>query len=134
LTKLEPLTLAWMLTIIQTPLRSIFPLFWSSLPMFTHSLPLPTLEPLACFGLTAVPWLEGRTDSSTLAHFRPHPRYWYFASIKPQGPGGYPSSPALLVSPVCKHYGATQYSAPSAPLLDVRPTAGTRIKPCHRVA
>jgi hypothetical protein len=47
LTKLEPLTLAWMLTIIQTPPRSNFPLFWSSLPMFTHSLPLPTLEPLS---------------------------------------------------------------------------------------
>jgi hypothetical protein len=32
LTKLEPLTLAWMLTIIQTPPRSNFPLFWYSIP------------------------------------------------------------------------------------------------------
>jgi hypothetical protein len=31
-------------------------------------------------------------------------------------------------SPLCKHNGATQYNASSAPLLDVRPTAGTRIK------
>jgi hypothetical protein len=28
LTELEPLTLAWMLTIIQTPLRSNFPIFY----------------------------------------------------------------------------------------------------------
>jgi hypothetical protein len=28
MTKLEPFTLAWMLTIIQTPLRSSFPLFY----------------------------------------------------------------------------------------------------------
>jgi hypothetical protein len=39
LTKLELLTLAWMLTIIQTPSRSKFPLF--DLLLFTHSLPLP---------------------------------------------------------------------------------------------
>jgi hypothetical protein len=25
----------------------------------------------------------GATDSCTLAHFRPHPRYWHFTSIKP---------------------------------------------------
>jgi hypothetical protein len=31
-------------------------------------------------------------------------------------------------SPLCKHHSATQYSASSATLLDVRPTAGTRIK------
>jgi hypothetical protein len=56
LIKLEPLTLARMLTIIQTPPRSNFPLFGSSLPMFTHSLPLPTLEPVAFFGLTFSPF------------------------------------------------------------------------------
>jgi hypothetical protein len=56
LTKLEPLTLAWMLTIIQTPPISNFPPFLSFLPMFTHSLPLPTLEPLACFGLKFSPF------------------------------------------------------------------------------
>jgi hypothetical protein len=44
------------------------------------------------------------------------------ASIrKPLGPGGPASSPASLVAPLCKYYGATQYSAPSTPLLDVRP-------------
>jgi hypothetical protein len=39
LTKLEPLTLAWMLTIIQTPPRSTFPLFYL-LFLCPHSLPL----------------------------------------------------------------------------------------------
>jgi hypothetical protein len=43
------------------------------------------------------------------------------ASIKPQGPEGPTSSPALLVAPLCNHNGATQYSASSTPLLDVRP-------------
>jgi hypothetical protein len=37
-------------------------------------------------------------------------------SIKPQGPGGPASSPALLVAPLCKHNGATQYSASSTPV------------------
>jgi hypothetical protein len=43
-TKLEPLTLAWMLTIIQTPPRSNFPLF----DLHVHILPLwsHTLKPL----------------------------------------------------------------------------------------
>jgi hypothetical protein len=31
-------------------------------------------------------------------------------------------------SPLYEHHGATQYSALSTPLLDVRPPAGTRIK------
>jgi hypothetical protein len=43
------------------------------------------------------------------------------ASIQPQEPGGSASSPASLVAPLCKHHGATQYSASSTPLLDVRP-------------
>jgi hypothetical protein len=38
--------------------------------------------------------------------FPPSPRYWHFASIKPQGPGGTTSSPATLVAPLCKHHGA----------------------------
>jgi hypothetical protein len=33
----------------------------------------------------------------------------------------------LACSPLYEHHGALQYSAMSAPLLDVRPTAGTRI-------
>jgi hypothetical protein len=37
LTKLEPLTLAWMLTIIQTPPRSNFPPFFD---LHVHILPL----------------------------------------------------------------------------------------------
>jgi hypothetical protein len=39
----------------------------------------------------------------------------------PLGPGGPASSPASLVAPLYKHHSATQYSAPSTPLLDVRP-------------
>jgi hypothetical protein len=46
LTELEPLTLAWMLTIIQTPPRSKFPLLDL---MFTFSpFGLISLKPLAC--------------------------------------------------------------------------------------
>jgi hypothetical protein len=42
----------------------------------------------------------------------PHsPRYWPFASIKPQGPGGPASSPTSLVASLCKHHDAAQYSA-----------------------
>jgi hypothetical protein len=66
-TELEPLTLAWMLTIIQTPPRSNFPLF----DLYVHILPfgLISLKPLvsilettcwikpqACFGLTFSPF------------------------------------------------------------------------------
>jgi hypothetical protein len=60
LIELEPLTLAWMLTIIQTPPRSNFPLF----DLFVHILPLwshilettSLLKTLACFGLTFSPF------------------------------------------------------------------------------
>jgi hypothetical protein len=40
---------------------------------------------------------------------------------KTLGTGGSAFSPASLVAPLCKHYGATQYSASSTPLLDVWP-------------
>jgi hypothetical protein len=48
LTQLEPLTLAWMLTIIQTPPRSTFPLFIFSsyvhiLPLWSHTLETTSL-------------------------------------------------------------------------------------------
>jgi hypothetical protein len=43
------------------------------------------------------------------------------ASISISGTWRPASSPASLVEPLCKHYGATQHSAPSTPLLDVRP-------------
>jgi hypothetical protein len=67
LTELEPLTLAWMLTIIQTPPRSNFPLFdlhVRILPFGLISLkPLVSilettcrLKPQACFGLTSSPF------------------------------------------------------------------------------
>jgi hypothetical protein len=68
-------------------------------------------------------------DSCSLARFCLHPRYQHFASINPQGPGGFSSSPALLVAPLCKHHGAPQYNATSSPLLDVRPAVATRINP-----
>jgi hypothetical protein len=53
------------------------------------------------------PLAAGGPNSCTLAHFRPRSRYWHFASITPQGLGGSPSSPALLVAPLCKHHSAT---------------------------
>jgi hypothetical protein len=39
----------------------------------------------------------------------------------------------LAYSPLYEHHGATQYSASSTPLLDVRPPAGTRINPVSLV-
>jgi hypothetical protein len=67
MTELEPLTLAWMLTIIQTPPRSNFPLFdlmFTFSPFGLISLKLlvsilePTckLKPQACFGPTFFPF------------------------------------------------------------------------------
>jgi hypothetical protein len=40
----------------------------------------------------------------------------------------------LACSPLYEHHGATQYSASSTPLLDVRPPAGIRINPVSLVA
>jgi hypothetical protein len=62
-----------------------------------------------------------RDGQRTLARLPPSPRYWHLPQSVPLGPGGPSSSPASLVAPLCKHYGATQYSAPSTSLLDVRP-------------
>jgi hypothetical protein len=60
LTELEPFTLAWMLTIIQTPPRSNFPLFdlhVRILPLWSHTLETTCkLKPQACFGLTFSPF------------------------------------------------------------------------------
>jgi hypothetical protein len=83
-----------------------------------HACKLPTPWPIKG---GAVPWPQGDEVQHSLARFLPSPRYWHLASIKPQGPGGFSSSPALLVAPLCKHHGATQYSASSTLLLDVRP-------------
>jgi hypothetical protein len=56
LTELEPLTLAWMLTIIQTPPRSNFPLV-DLLFLCSHSTLLVSYPwNLACFGLTFSPF------------------------------------------------------------------------------
>jgi hypothetical protein len=44
-----------------------------------------------------------------------------------QGLGGFSSSPTLLVAPLYEHHDSLQYNATSAHLLDVRPTARTRI-------
>jgi hypothetical protein len=67
----------------------------------------------------AVPWPQ-RERALTHAHCLHHD-IGTCLNQKPLGLGGPTSSPASLVAPLCKHYGATQYSAPSTPLLDVRP-------------
>jgi hypothetical protein len=83
-----------------------------------HACKLPPPWPIKG-GAVPCPWRDDGQHS--LARFPPSPRYWHLASIKPQGPGRFSSSPALLVAPLCKHHGATQDSALSTPLLDVRP-------------
>jgi hypothetical protein len=65
---------------------------------------------------------DGTADSNHLHTF------WHLPQSVPLGPGGLTSSPASLVAPLYEHHGATQYSASSTPLLDVRPTVGTKIK------
>jgi hypothetical protein len=77
----------------------------------------------------AVPQPQGEDGQPTLERFPLSPRYLHSPQSIPLGPGGLISSPASLVAPLCKHHGATQYSVPSTPLLDVRPPAETRIKP-----
>jgi hypothetical protein len=70
---------------------------------------------------------SGPREVHTTLTLPPSPKILAFASIKPQGLGGFSSSPALLVAPIYEHHGALQYSATGAPLLGVWPTAGTRI-------
>jgi hypothetical protein len=67
----------------------------------------------------AVPWPQ-RERALTHAHCLHHD-IGTCLNQKPLGPGGPASFPASLVAPLCKHYGATQYSASSTPLLNVRP-------------
>jgi hypothetical protein len=76
----------------------------------------------------AVPQPRGDDGKKSHARFPPSPRYRHLPQSVPLGPGGPVSSPATLVAPLYEHHGATQYSSPSTPLLDVRPPAGTRIK------
>jgi hypothetical protein len=78
------------------------------------------LPPLAYKRRRQSPDRRGRQIAHTCT-LSAHTRYWHSASIKPQGPGGLSSSSASLVTPLCKHHGATQYSAVSTPLLDVWP-------------
>jgi hypothetical protein len=69
----------------------------------------------------AVPWPQGGRRTTIIRTLSAFTTILAPASIKPQGPGGSSSSLALLVAPLCKHHGATQYSASSTPLLNVRP-------------
>jgi hypothetical protein len=71
--------------------------------------------------------VEGRTDDSRTSARSLPPTVLAFASISSQRLGGFSSSPASLVAPLYEHHGALQYSATSAHLLDVRPSAGTKI-------
>jgi hypothetical protein len=71
----------------------------------------------------AVPQLQGTRDDRQQSPTRslPSPRYWHLPQSVPLGLGGPTSSPATLVAPLYEHHCAKQYSAPSTPLLDVRP-------------
>jgi hypothetical protein len=71
----------------------------------------------------AVPQPQGTRDDRQRSPSRslPSPRYWHFPQSKPLGLGGPASSPTTLVAPLYQHHGAKQYSAPSTPLLDIRP-------------
>jgi hypothetical protein len=89
-----------------------------------HACKLPPPWPIKG-GQTPSHWDDGRRS---LTRFPPSPRYWHLPQSVSVGPGGPTSSPASLVAPLYEHHGATQYSAPNTPLLDVRPPAGTRIK------
>jgi hypothetical protein len=83
-----------------------------------HACKLPPLWPIKG---GAVPWPRGMTYSTHSHAHCLHHDIGTCLNQKLMGPGGPASSPASLVAPLCKHYGAMQYSAPSTPLLDVRP-------------
>jgi hypothetical protein len=69
-----------------------------------------------------IPQPQGGDDGErSHTRFPPSPRYWHLPQSIPLVLGGPASSPATLVAPLYEHHGATQYSAPSTPLLDVRP-------------
>jgi hypothetical protein len=72
----------------------------------------------------AIPQPQGTTgddEERSPTRSPPSPRYWHSPQSIPLGLGGQASSPTTLVAPLYEHYGAKQYSAPSTPLLDVRP-------------
>jgi hypothetical protein len=70
----------------------------------------------------AIPQPQGTRDNRT-THVRipPSPRYWHLPQSIPLGLRGQASSLSTLVAPLYEHHSATQYSASSTPLLDVRP-------------
>jgi hypothetical protein len=71
----------------------------------------------------AVPQPQGTGDDGQRSPTRPprSPRYWHSPQSIPLGFVGLASSPTTLVAPLYEHHGAKKYSAPSTPLLDVRP-------------
>jgi hypothetical protein len=74
----------------------------------------------------AIPRPQGTTATRndglrTHPRIPPSPRYWHLSQSIPLGLGGQASSPSTLVAPLYEHHGATQYSASSTPLLDIRP-------------
>jgi hypothetical protein len=70
----------------------------------------------------AIPQPQGTQDNTQRQTVitRTLSRYWHLPQSIPPGLGGHASSPATLVAPLYEHHGATQYSASSTPLLDVR--------------
>jgi hypothetical protein len=63
----------------------------------------------------------GDDEQQTFARSPPSPRYWHLPQSPPLGLGGHAFSPASLVATPLRAPRCEQYSAPSAPLLDVRP-------------
>jgi hypothetical protein len=72
----------------------------------------------------AVTWSQGKERYSAHTHTHALPAFTtvlVLASIKNLWDQEARPPLCLACSPLCKHYSATQYSAPSTPLLDVRP-------------
>jgi hypothetical protein len=84
-----------------------------------HACKLPSPWPIKGRAIPAA----GDDNDGSRSHARlpPSSRYWHLPQSIPLGLGGPTSSPATLVATLYEHHGATQYSAPSTPLLDVRP-------------
>jgi hypothetical protein len=85
-----------------------------------HACKLPSPWPIKGGAIPQPYGGEDRDERHSHA-FRLSLRHWHLPQSIPLGPGGPASFPASLVTPLCKHHGATQYSALSTPLLDVRP-------------
>jgi hypothetical protein len=72
----------------------------------------------------AAPSRRGRTrddGQQSLTRSPPSPRYWHLPQPPPLGLGGHAFSPDSLVATPLRAPRCKQYSAPSTPLLDVRP-------------